>query len=167
MNGVICRKGYPFTKDFEWLPDAAANASHNQNDPIVNSSKFSQKGALKQTSISANESDVLIFLYQVLHFGTCIHPKELHSFTENTKRIEEVGRAGRCGMAGEPGWPWLGRHGESEGDPSCVRSGSWACGVSFIRTGSGCNTRRTFMLRRISFFCIGFSRKTHKCQIRN
>lgn len=68
MTGVIGREWYHFTKDFEWLPDATANTSHNQNDPVVNSSKFSQKGALKQMGISANKSDVLIFLYQVLHF---------------------------------------------------------------------------------------------------
>jgi len=53
---------------YKRLPDASASASHNQNDPIVNGSKFAQKGALKQMGISASKSDVLISLYQVLHF---------------------------------------------------------------------------------------------------
>lgn len=88
MNGVICRKLYPFTKDFEWLPDATANTSHNQNDPIVKGSKFSQKGALKQMSISANKSECFdLSVSSALLLAHAFISKELHSIPECIKRI--------------------------------------------------------------------------------
>lgn len=62
-------------------------------------------------------------------------------------------------MDGEPSWQWLGKHGENEGEPWCIRSGSWACEVNFVCTGSSCTTMCTFMLKKDLVLLCRFQQK--------